>query len=93
MNPGNEPLSQELDENVIRDFNVRGIIWLLESVVNFKDLMSLLSNEISDKLDFSRAVRGNRSFVPDNLYKQEADLIYRAPYLNGEGEVIVCLLA
>ena len=86
-------MSQELDENVIRDFNDRGIIWLLESVVNFKDLMSLLSNEISDKLDFSRAVRGNRSFVPDNLYKQEADLIYRAPYLSGEGEVIVCLLA
>ena len=82
----------EPDEKVIREFNDRGLIWFLESNANLRDLMKMLATEIAEKLDFSRAVRLNRSFIPQNLYKQEADMLYSVPFLEQEGEVIVYLL-
>ncbi len=82
----------EPDEKVIREFNDRGLIWFLESNANLRDLMRTFATEIADKLDFSRAVRLNRSFIPQDLYKQEADILYSVPFLEEEGEVIVYLL-
>ena len=80
MPASNEPL---LDEPPIREFEDRGLLWLLESKENLRNLVQLLAREIADKLDFSQAQRHNRSQIPDNLHKQEADLIYRVPFQQG----------
>ena len=80
------------DSRVIREFNDRGLIWLLESKSNLRDLVRILSEGIAESLDFERAERTSRSFIPDDLYKHEADMIFRVPYLHGEGEVIIYLL-
>lgn len=84
------------DEPPIREFADRGVLWLLESPQNLADLIRMLSAELAAQLDFSRAERRNRSFVPPNLHKQEADLLYQVPFLdpNRPGrEVLIYLLA
>ena len=83
---------QTPDSRVIREFNDRGLIWFLEAVSNVRDLVQILSREVADSLDFSRAERVNRSFISEDLYKKEADMIFRVPFSEGEGEVIVYLL-
>ncbi len=80
------------EEPPIREFADRGTLWLLELPENLRGLLQLVANEIAQRLDFSRAERINRSFIPDNLHKQEADLLHRIPYREGDGEVWVYLL-
>ena len=80
------------DEPPIREFADRGTLWLLELPENLRDLLRLVSAEVADRLDFTRAERINRSFVPDDLRKQEADLLYRVPYRQGRSEVWVYVL-
>ncbi len=82
----------EEQEPPIREFADRGILWLLESPQNLRDLLALIAYEIADRLDFSRAQRLNRSFIPEDLHKQEADLLYRVPFRKGKGEVWVYIL-
>ena len=67
-------------EPPIREFSDRGVLWLLESPRNLHDLVALLSKDIAERLDFGRAERVNRSFIPEDLHKQEADLLYRVPF-------------
>jgi hypothetical protein len=69
----------------IREFADRGTLWLLESTSNLRDL-------VADALDFGSAERVNRSFVPADLHKQEADLLYRVPFRTGKSEVWIHLL-
>ncbi len=57
------------NEPPIREFADRGVLWLLESTQNLADLLRMLSTELAARLDFSRAERRNRSFVPPNLHK------------------------
>ena len=80
------------DSRIIREFNDRGLIWILESTTNLRDLLRILSVEIADSLDFDKAVRHNRSFIPEDLYKKEADMLYKVPFLEGGGHVIIYLL-
>ena len=84
------------DEPPIREFADRGVLWLLESPQNLADLLHLLAAELAARLDFTRAERRNRSFVPPNLHKQETDLLYRVPFVEPGGqarEVLIYLLA
>src|ERR1700678_3472440 len=83
MSASDEP---SFDEPPIREFADRGVLWPLESKENLRSLVQLLANEIADKLDFSQAERDNRSFIPDDLHKQEADLLYRVPFRTGAGK-------
>jgi hypothetical protein len=76
----------------IREFADRGAIWLLESAANLRDFVGILAADLAGRLDFGRLERINRSFVPDDLRKQETDLLHRVPYLDGTGEVWVYLL-
>jgi predicted transposase/invertase (TIGR01784 family) len=81
--PDEQPLD---DEPPIREFADRGVLWLLENRENLRHLVALLSEEIAARLDFAHAERDNRSFIPEDLYKQEADLLYRVPFLPGAGK-------
>ena len=76
----------------IREFADRGTLWLLESPSNLRDLVAMAAREVADALDFALAERVNRSFVPADLHKQEADLLYRVPFKTGKADVWVYLL-
>lgn len=65
---------------VIREFNDRGTLWLLEDPANLQDVLRILEPSLAERLDFRRATRVNRSFVPADLEKQEGDLLFRVPY-------------
>lgn len=80
------------DDPPIREFADRGVIWLLEHPPNVAGLIRVVAADLADRLDFSRAVRLNRSLIPAGLHKQEADLIFRVPYRHGGGEVLIILL-
>lgn len=67
--------------DVIREFNDRGTLWLLEDPANLRDLLRIVEPEVAERLDFSRAERVNRSFIPADLQKRESDLIFRVPFL------------
>jgi flagellar biosynthesis/type III secretory pathway protein FliH len=62
----------EETEPPIREFADRGVLWLLESPRNLHDLVALLSQQIAEHLDFDRAERVNRSFIPEDLHKRDA---------------------
>src|ERR1041385_3731009 len=82
----------EETEPPIREFADRGMLWLLELPENLRGLLRLVASDLADKLDFTQAERVNRSFVPDDLQKQEADLLYRVPFQHGCGFVWVYVL-
>ncbi len=92
---GVNPLADEEQEPPVREFADRGTLWLLESPENLRGLLQLVARDLAERLDFARAERINRSFVPDDLHKQEADLLYRVPFREdsgGAGEVLVYVL-
>jgi hypothetical protein len=69
---------------VIREFHDRGIQWLLEDRLHAGDLLQIWDPDLGARLDFSRAVRVNRTLVPPDLRKRERDIIYRAPFRGGD---------
>ena len=71
---------------VIREFNDRRTLWLLEDPTNLYDLLRILEPDLAGHLDFTRTSRVNRSFIPADLQKQESDLIFRVPYRSGTSE-------
>src|SRR5437868_6334065 len=77
------PRPQIPSPEIIREFNDRGTLWLLEDPANLRDLMRIVAPEVADRLDFSRAERVNRSLIPADLQKRESDLIFAVP-LRGE---------
>ncbi len=64
---------------VIREFADRGMLWLFEDPANVGDLLRILDPGAAGLLDFSRAVRVNRSLVPADLQKKESDVIFSVP--------------
>ncbi len=82
----------EDEEPPIREFADRGSIWLLGSAATLRSFMALTAEEIIRNLDFARAVRVNRSFIPDDLRKRETDILYRIPYRDSDREIWLYLL-
>ena len=82
----------EESEPPVREFADRGTLWLLDLPQNLRGLLKLLAADLVDKLDFSRAERQNRSFIPDDLQKQEADILYMVPFQRGRGFVWIYVL-
>src|SRR5438105_3513795 len=79
-------------EPPVREFADRGTLWLLDLPENLRGLLKLVAADLVDKLDFSKAERLNRSFIPDDLQKQEADLLYKVPFQRGRGFVWIYVL-
>lgn len=77
---------------IVREFNDRGTLWLLEDPLLLQDFLRLLDAPLAEALDFAQAQRINRSFVAENLQKHESDLIYRVPYRTGDNAVLVYVL-
>jgi hypothetical protein len=65
---------------VVREFNDRGSLWLLEDPANLRGVLQILEPDLADRLDFARAQRINRRFIPADLQKRESDLIFQVPF-------------
>jgi len=69
----------------IEQFHDRSIRWLLEDKENVKGLFEILSTHLVEQIDFSQLTLINKTYIPDNLRKQESDMIYSVPF-RGESE-------
>jgi predicted transposase/invertase (TIGR01784 family) len=77
----------------VREFPDRGTKWLLESPENARELVRIVAAELVEKLDFSRIQRIPTTFIPDNLRKQEADVLFLLPFIGDPGrEVLIYIL-
>lgn len=74
----------------VREFNDRATLWLLEDPHNLRDLLKIRSPQLVEHLNFDRAERINRSFIPPDLQKEESDLLFRVPFVlrSVSGEVV-----
>jgi len=75
----------------VSQFPDRGTKWLLESPENVRELIRIIATDVVEHLDFSRIQHIPTTFVPDNLRKQEADVVFLIPYRSGESEREVML--
>ena len=75
-------------EPPIREFQDRGIRWMLELPENMCGLLQLLAREIAECLDFQRAEQLNRSLLSETLQKRETDLLYRVPFMDTDQEKV-----
>lgn len=76
----------------IREFQDRGMRWLLELPENLGGVLQLLAREIADHLDFHQAEQINRSLLSVTLQKRETDLLYRVPFIEAEQEIWIYVL-
>src|SRR5215210_7551520 len=63
----------------IREFADHSAQWLFEDPQNVRGLMQILEPELAELLDFGRAQRVNRTFVPADFQEEESDLVYLVP--------------
>jgi hypothetical protein len=91
--PNEPPSSPQPDLPLLREFDDRSTLWLLEDPQQLHGLLQILDPDLADRLDFARARRINRSFIPADLQKEESDLVYAVPLREGGGrEVWVYIL-
>jgi len=77
----------------IREFPDKGIKWLLEYGENVKGLLQIVAGDLVNRLDFNRLEQVNQTFIPDNLRKQESDILYLVPFRSEDlGEVLIYVL-
>src|SRR5438874_1352226 len=90
--PEESPPGQPLDLPLIREFDDRSSLWLLEDPLLLRGLVQILDPHLVERLDFAHARRINRSFVPADLQKEESDLVYTVPFQGSGREVRVYVL-
>jgi flagellar biosynthesis/type III secretory pathway protein FliH len=92
--PGSEeaPASQPTDLPLIREFDDRSSLWLLEDPQLLRGLLQILDPHLVERLDFDHARRINRSYIPADLQKEESDLVYAVPFRRRGREVWVYVL-
>jgi hypothetical protein len=64
----------------VREFPDRGTQWLLDTPDNVRAIMRLLAPTLAELMDFTRLQRVRTTFIPDDLRKQMADLLFRVPW-------------
>lgn len=80
----------------MREWEDRSAQWLFEDPENVGGLLQIQDPELAEQLDFTRAERINRTFIPASLRKKESDLIFHVPFrgdaVEGGHEVWVYVL-
>jgi hypothetical protein len=64
----------------VREFPDRGTQWLLDTPDNVRAIMRLLAPALAEQMDFTHLQRVRTTFIPDDLRKQMADLLFRVPF-------------
>ena len=89
-------MTEEITLLPVREFPDRGTKWLLESPENVRCLLRIISASLADFIDFSKLRELKTTFIPDNLRKQESDLVFLSPFLEQaqgvEREVMIYIL-
>ena len=86
--PDGSSAARPLDLPLIREFDDRSSLWLLEDPWLLRGLLQILDPHLVERLDFTHARRVNRSFIPADLQKEESDLIYTVPFRGGRGRAV-----
>jgi len=73
-------MPEEITLLPVREFPDRGTKWLLESPENTNCLLRIVDIHLAECIDFLRLQHIPTTFIPDNLRKQEADVIFLAPF-------------
>ena len=73
-------MPEEITLLPVREFPDRGTKWLLESPENTNCLLRIVDINLAECIDFKRLQHIPTTFIPDNLRKQEADVIFLAPF-------------
>jgi len=89
-------MTEEFPLLLVREFPDRGTKWLLESPENTNCLLRIVDIDLAECIDASRLQHIPTTFIPDNLRKQEADVIFLAPFLDRtqdtDREVVIYIL-
>ena len=89
-------MAEEITLLPVREFPDRGTKWLLESAENTSCLIRIIAANLAECIAFSRLHHIPTTFIPDNLRKQESDVIFLAPFLDQvegtEREVMIYVL-
>src|SRR5713226_1615472 len=80
--PNDNVAGSQSRPEIIREFEDRSAQWLLEDPENVRGIVQLQDAALAERLDFTRAERVNRTFVPADLRKRESDIIFRVPFLD-----------
>ncbi len=89
-------MTEEMTLLPVREFPDRGTKWLLESPENTSCLLRIVDINLAECIEFKRLQHLPTTFILDNLRKQEADVIFLAPFKDlvegKEREVMIYLL-
>jgi hypothetical protein len=89
-------MKEEITLLPVREFPDRGAKWLLESPENTTCLLRIVDINLAECIDAARLQHLPTTFIPDNLRKQEADVIFLAPFKDvvegTEREVMIYVL-
>lgn len=64
----------------IEQFPDHSAKWLLEDKENVRGLLEIISENLISYIDFDQLIQVETSFIPDNLRKQESDILYTVPF-------------
>ena len=59
--------------------------WLFADKAYLQGLVEILASELVARIDFSRLSQINRSFIPNTLREQEADMVFTVPFQTETG--------
>lgn len=81
---------------LVREFPDRSTKWLLGSPENLRGFLLTAVSDIAQRIDYTRLMKLERTFIGENFRKREADLVFTAPFIDekdGETrEIIIFLL-
>lgn len=82
--------------NLLREFPDRAIRWLLETPDNLRGLLLTINEDIAERIDYKNIQRMERTFIGNNFRKREADILFKAKFLDNievsSKEVIIYVL-
>ena len=72
--------------------NEKGVSFLfpIRDGENVRGLFPIVAEDLVKRLDFNQSEQVNQTFIPDNLRKQESDILYLVPFRSEDlGEVLI----
>jgi predicted transposase YdaD len=67
---------------LVREFPDRAIRWLLETPDNLRGLLLTINKDIAERIDYTNIERIERTFIEDDFRKREADILFKAKFLD-----------
>jgi len=75
--------------SLVREFPDRAIRWLLETPDNLRGLLLTINKDIAERIDYNNIERIERTFIEDDFRKREADILFKAKFLDDTGKSLI----